>query len=43
MLFLVNLFDDPTAELSGAPTKNHIPGCNVGQIPQCVGYKDVSP
>ncbi|CAB4030344.1 Hypothetical predicted protein, partial [Paramuricea clavata] len=40
----VSLFDEqPTPELSGPPGKNHLPGCNVSQIPQCVGYKDISP
>lgn len=40
----VSLFDEQaTTELSGPPGKNHLPGCNVAQIPQCVGYKDISP
>ena len=40
----INLFDEqPTSEFSGPPAKNHLPACNVAQIPQCVGYKDISP
>ena len=41
---LVSLFDEqPTGALNGSQTRNHLPGCNVPQMPQCAGYKDISP
>ena len=41
---LENLFDDHTSgELVASTTTNHVVGCNIGQIHQRAGYKDISP
>ena len=41
---LENLFDDhASGELVASTTTNHVVGCNIGQIHQRAGYKDISP
>ena len=41
---LENLFDDhASGELVASTTTNHVVGCNIGQIHQRAGYKDITP